>query len=204
MRAMVWLAVGLLIFGILSVMGSWSHERRLADVPRMTCDQLVRNGPGADGFATLTNIKSCGRGYVFHRDGEYPSDIEFYVPVYAAHLQAEPQPRDLVLLLAIYDDDPLDRLINADGPVELTCEAHRDTNRLEDWVRQGLTARYPGLQLANCWLLNVGLHEPSPFVAHRMTRAGILTILAAGLLFAWMIWRRDIVQRRVAAVQAES
>jgi hypothetical protein len=186
---MIWLAMGLLIFGALSLQGGWSHRQQLAKVPRMTCDELMRNGPGADGFATLTDIKACGRGYLFHRDALCPSDVEFYVPVYAGHLQQEPQPGDLTLLLAIHDDDAIDVLISQQGTVEFTCLADRNVAWLEDWVRQGLAAKYPGLQLANCWILKVGLHEPSPFVAHRMLQAGLATVFAGGLLCAWLVWR---------------
>ena len=123
------------------------------------------------------------------------------MPAYAAHLQPEPQPRDLVLLLAIHDDDPIDDLTGANKPLEFTCEVHRNVNRLEDWVRQGLTIKYPGLQLANCWVLNVGLHEPSPFVARRMMKAGLVTLLAGGLLCTWMIWRLANVHRCGADVR---
>ena len=68
-------------------------------------------------------------------------------------------------------------------------------------MRQGLTVKYPGLQLANCWVLNVGLQEPSQFAAHRMMKAGLVTLLAGGVLCARMIWRFARVQRGAAAVR---
>jgi hypothetical protein len=188
-RAITWFAVGLVIFGSLSLAGSWSHERRLAKVPRMTCDELVRKGPAADGFAMLTDLKACGRGYLMYRDPLCPGDVEMYVPAYAAHFQQEPQPSDLVLLLAIHDDDPLDCLMRANGPVEFTCQVDRNVDRLENWIRQGITAKYPGLQLANCWILNVGLHEPSSYVARRMLQTGLVTVLTGGGILIWLALR---------------
>ena len=184
-----WLAVGLLIIGGLSLAVSCSHQRRLANVPRVTCDELRRNGPAADGLATLTDIKVCGNGHLMHRDGLCPGDVELYVPVFAGHLQREPPPSELNLLLAIHDDDPLDRLLQSDGPFEFTCQVDRHGNRLDDWVRQGLTAKYPGIRLATCWILNVGLHEPSPFVARRMLQLGLFSLLLGGIVLTWLaLW----------------
>lgn len=188
MRGMTWLAWGLMAFGGCSLAGAWSHRERLATVPRMTCEQLIRNGPRAEGVVTLTDVRVCRHGHVGWRDGLHPGDFTLYVPVYPAHLPQEPQPRDLVLVLEIHDDDAREALLGRPDVVEFTCQVHADARRVEDWARRGLAAKYPGLPLVNVRVLTIGLHEPSPFVAYRMTQAGVVTLAAGGVLLACLGW----------------
>ena len=74
MGRVTWLALGLLAFGGCSLAGSWSHRERSANVPRMTCDQLLRDGPGPDGLVTLTDARLCRRGHVGRRDAIHPGE----------------------------------------------------------------------------------------------------------------------------------
>jgi hypothetical protein len=53
-----------------------------------------------------------------------------------------------------------------------------------------LEVKYPGLQLADIWVLTVGLHEPTASRARTAMAYGIGSILAGGTIVAWLSWRR--------------
>jgi hypothetical protein len=189
----------LLLAGGCSLTGSVAVGKRLARVPRMTCDQLARNGPPADGQVTLTDLRPCGRGFVATRcDG----DLDLYIPAYPAGLGQEPEPPDLDFLLQVWSDEDRERLLDQPGPVEVTCWAHRGARvvefsrgpgQIEEWARKGLLEKYPGLRLADVWVLAFG-HGSTP-TAERVRSAWQYGkwelalgagVLVCGLVLAWL------------------
>ena len=137
---------------------------------RMTCGDLVRNGPGASEFVTLTDIHLGSAGDAFRRDMD--SSMEMYVPIFSNHLKQEPQPADITLVLEVLDDRDRDRLLERPDVGELNVEFWTPAGQLDPWVFDRLGSIYPGIQLAKCRVLSIGLHEPSALHgAAKCTRA---------------------------------
>src|SRR5262245_24263647 len=102
MKAGFIISVLLFMMGGCSLIGSVVVEDRFAHVPRMTCEQLFRNGPPADGQVTVTDVQPCKKGFVATR---HDGDLDLYVPAYPAPLGREPDPPDLKLLFQVWNDD---------------------------------------------------------------------------------------------------
>jgi hypothetical protein len=160
----------LLLFGGCSLANSYLVEERLAQVPRMTCDQLLRNGAPADGQVTLTDLQACSRGFVAVYGSPEYGHLDLYIPAYGAGLGKEPDPPALNLLLQIWDEDQQHKLLNHPGPVEGTCWARkgarevqvsRGPGEIEEWASKGIRDKYPGIRLANVWVLTFG-HGSTP------------------------------------------
>jgi hypothetical protein len=189
----------LLLVGGCSVAGSYVTQDRLARVPRMTCAQLARNGPPADGQVTLTDLRPCSHGFVALPSGEFDNDV--FLPAYPSGLGQEPEPPRLGFLLQIYGDHGRYPLLEQPGPVEVTCWARkgarlvefgRRPGEVEKAVQKGLQEKYPGIRLNDVWVLTVG-HGLTP-TAERVRSAwqwGIAelvsgaAVLALGVVLAW-------------------
>jgi hypothetical protein len=191
MNAFCGIGCFLLLMGGCSLGGSAALQSRLDAVPRMTCDQLIGKGPPSDGQVALTDLQPCGNGFVATRsDG----DLDLYIPAYPAHLAAEPEPKDLVLLLQVWSDDDRRLLLDQPKPSEVTCWAtrrarivtfSRGPGEVEDWVQDRLRAKYPGIRLANMLVLTFG-HGDTP-TAQRVRSAheyGIWEIAIGGIVLA--------------------
>jgi hypothetical protein len=181
-----------LLVGGWTLAGRFIVQDRLARVPRMTCDQLARDGPPGDGQVTLTDARSCSRGVVAAR---VDHSLDLYVPAYPAGSAREPEPPDLAFLFQIWSDDEQDRLLEQPGPVEATCWVHRGAQvvrlcrgpgEIEEWARDGLQEQYPGIRLANVWVLTVG-HGATPTAeqARSALGYGIGELLIGGALLGW-------------------
>jgi hypothetical protein len=186
----------LLLAGGLSITNSVIIGERAKRVPVMTCDRLVTQGPGPEGYVTLSDVRLCSRGYVFRRDSISPGDMELYIPVYASRWESEPEPRDLFFVLEIRDDDDRERILEQQRAVEFTCQVHRGSGRLEPWVQESLAAKYPGMRLADVSVLTVGLHEPTARRARSAATYGILELLAGGAILARLNWRKKSTSSR--------
>jgi hypothetical protein len=176
------------VLGVLLIAKSnrWADDAR--SLPRMTCDDLVQNGPGGSQFIILTDVRLCSRGDAFRRDMD--ADMEMYVPIYSTRLIKEPQPENLKLLLQVLDDRERDRLLARPEVHELMVELWTSTGKLYPWVKDRLAALYPGIQLANCRVLSVGLHEPSALrIGSAMQEGVALIIVAFGCQVGWLIWK---------------
>jgi hypothetical protein len=113
-----------------------------------------------------------------------------YVPIYSARLLNEPAPAELKLLLEVLDDRPRDQLLARPNVGELMIELWAPPGRLDPWVKDRLGAIYPGMQLANCRVLSVGLHEPSALRIRSAMQEGIALVIAAiGCQAGWQIWQ---------------
>jgi hypothetical protein len=157
-------------------------------LPRVTCDDVVQNGPGGNQFMVLTDVRLCSRGEAFRRDMD--ADMQMYVPIYSTRLVKEPQPEDLKLLLEVLDDRERDRLLVRPDVGELMAEFWTPAAGLDPWVKDCLGALYPGMRLAKCRVLSVGLHEPSALrIRSAMQEGVVLLIVAVGCQVGWQIWR---------------
>jgi hypothetical protein len=196
-----WLLVisaGLFLCGAILVAGSQRIEQRAKALPRMSCDDLIRKGRAAPRFVTLTDVQLCQNGHAFRRDMD--AAMEMYVPVYSAKLRKEPRAADLVLLLEVLDDRELNRLLEQPAVGELTVELWTEAGALAPWIGNRLSTIYPGIQLANCRVLSVGLHEPSAFRGRHEWRDGMGTLLlAAACQLGWWIWRHFSRRRKSVA-----
>ena len=182
------IAVGLFLGGLILVVASQRIEHRAKTLPQLSCEDLFRKGRAAPQFVTLTDVQLCQRGYAFRRDMD--AAMEMYVPVFSTKLAKEPQAADLRLLLEVLDDRDRERLIEQPRVGKLTVEIWRDFQALDPWVGKRLAMIYLGIQLANCRLISIGLHEPSEVQSQRELQDGIgLLVLAMACQIAWCIWR---------------
>jgi len=180
---------GLLAYGVLCLVRFPVERRRALAVPRMTCGQLLQKGPVAEEYVTLTDVRLCRGGFAFWRDAMSPGDVDVFVPAYPGVLQSEPSPRDLRLLLEVQDADDWQRIRNS-VVVEITCQVHTGSGRVDDWAQKHLETKYPGIQFANLLVLTVGLHEPTMAKAGSLLRHGISATLAGAGILVWLRWRR--------------
>ena len=160
---------------------------RAASVPRMTLEEWQQHGPVGDDYVTLTDVRLGARGYALWRDGESPGNIQLYVPVYPGNLSKEPEPDSLRFVLEILDTDERKRLSQPEV-VEFTCQIRRGAGQvLEDWAQKTLEKAYPGIRLADAWVLTVGLREPTMSKARSLLAHGVIAIFAGiALLLVWM------------------
>jgi hypothetical protein len=182
-------AVLLLLYGGWTMHGGSVVEERAALVPRMTCDELVRDGPGGNTYVTLTDVKVCRGATLFYRDGLSPGHVQETVPVYSAKHAQEPAPRELGLVLQVFDDEQRQRIIRQPEAGELTCEVRRAPGWLGPQDVPALESAYPGLRVGQCWILGVGLFEPTAARANQMKQDGALAAtLGLAVLAGLGLW----------------
>jgi hypothetical protein len=183
------IALALLIaHGIFCVWNSGSLRRKADVLPKMTCADLLKDGPRGNPYLTLTDVHLAGGGAVFHRDMD--EAIEMYVPIYSTRLPREPQPQELKLLLQVLDDRDQERLLEHPDIGDLTCELWTRPGDFDQWMHDGLAAKYPGMPIERCLVLSVGLHEPTPAKAVRSWWFGIESFVAAAVLLACGLWMK--------------
>src|SRR5262249_61636260 len=77
---------------------------------------------------------------------------------------------DLAFLLQVWRDADRHLLFDQPGPVDATCWAQkgarvvkfsRGPGEIEEWARDGLQEKYPGIRLADVWVLTFG-HGNTP------------------------------------------
>jgi hypothetical protein len=198
MKAVLVVAFGVLLYGGYCLFQSPQVRREAASVPRMTCADLVKNGPGNHRYVALTDAWLKLGQSVSQRDSDTGA-LEMYHPLYPAELKDEPAPRDLSLILCILDEmerrrirdtrNEQDRLGRA-GLGELTG-AVASANNLPRWAKQGFATKYPGIPLAQCWVITIGQDEPTELRADKLLVHGIVAVLAAGaMIVCWTLWQR--------------
>jgi hypothetical protein len=205
-------ALGLFAYGAYCLVQAPRVREQAQAVPRMTCAQLVQNGPGANRFVALTDARLSERKSVSQRDSDNGA-LEMYHPLYAAQLQ-EPDAHDLRLILCIMDEVERRRIrddrnqrqqLGQPGLGELTGEVKSGADHLPLWARQGLTENYRGLPLDKCWVVIVGCYEPTALRAASSQQHAIVSLLvAAALLLAWWIWSRTAMTNDDARMTKEA
>jgi hypothetical protein len=198
MRGMLFVALGIALYSAYCLAAAPRVRDQAVRVPTMTCDQLIRNGPGAQRYVALTEACLLGENSVSDWDGETGS-LELYHPLYPASLRKAPPPRDLALVLCITDEMERRRLrddwkrrerLGQSGLSAFTCEVGKGGERLPAWARDGLQAQFPGIQPGHCWVVAFSGYEPTMDRAAQYLRHGIGSSLAAiTLLLGWGIWR---------------
>src|SRR5438105_919983 len=220
-KAVFAVSFGLLIYAGYCLMASPRVREQAADLPRMTCNELLQNGAGNHRYVTLTDACLSGDRSVAERDSDTGA-LEMYHPLYAANLKQEPAPRDLNLILALTDEMERRRIrddrnqrqqAGRAGLSPLTAEVKRGGESLPRWARDGLLTNFPGILLGKCWILTVSGDEPTIERAQRLWRHGLWsTAAAAVLLLAWLAsrpsmqtWLRRSLRRTVepAALELE-
>lgn len=181
-----------LLIGGWTLAGRFLVQDRLARVPRMTCDELARNGPPAEGQVTLTDLRACRRGVVA---AIVDHSLDLYVPAYPAGLVQEPDPPDLAFLLQVWDNNERHRILEEPGPVDVTCEVHRPARlvricrgpgEIEQWAQEGLQKKYPGIRMPNVWVLTVGYGgTPTAEQVKSGLSYGIGELLIGGAVLGW-------------------
>jgi hypothetical protein len=199
MAAVLAVAAGLAVYGAYCLVQSPRVREEAERVPRMTCGELVQQGPGADRYVTLTDACLSGGKSVGQSDSDTGAP-ELYHPLFAAHHQQEPAPRDLLLLVGIMDelerrrirdDRHLRQAQGQPGLSPFTGEVQKAAAHLPPWARRRLADAYPGMPLGSSWVLIVGRYEPTAHRADDHLRHGIGALLVAGAMgLGWGIWRR--------------
>jgi hypothetical protein len=193
--------VGLVGYGLLlSLVQSPRVRDEAARLPRITCAQLLRHGPGPNHYVTVSGARLCSHGFVLDRDFETGSLRNLLHPIYPADLKQEPQPRDLALILRICDDRDSDRLLERPELDEFTCEVRCGPSQLEPYLCEALAAKYPEIRWDQCWVLSVGLHEPTEARAESIWWTGMFLVIVGGLVLAWPAFR---LLRRAPSVPPE-
>jgi hypothetical protein len=132
------------------------------------------------------------------RDSE-TNALEMYHPLYAAHLDQEPDPRGLRVILCIMDEMERRRIRDdrdehkrqgRPGLSAFTCEVRASSGKLPNWARQRLAQEYRGLPLDHCWVVIVGEDEPTAARATEQFWHGLVSLLgAAAMLLGWSMGR---------------
>ena len=198
MRGMILVGLGIALYSAYCLAAAPRVRDQAAHVPTMTCDQLIRNGPGARRYIALSEACLLGEKSVSESDWETGA-FELYHPLYSASLPKPPQPRDLAVLLCLTDEMERRRMrddwkgrerLGQAGLSAFTCEVGKGAERLPKWARDGLKAQFPGIQPDGCWVATVSGYEPTADRAEQFQRHGIGSGLAAiALLLGWGIWR---------------
>ena len=74
-------SLGLLAYGVLCLLRFPIERQRALAVPRMTCGQLLQNGPVEAEYVTLTDVRLCRGGFASWRDAMFPGDVDVFVPL---------------------------------------------------------------------------------------------------------------------------
>jgi hypothetical protein len=208
MWGMLVVALGVALYSAYCLAAAPGVREQAAQVPTLTCDELIRNGPGGRLYVALTEACLLGKKSVGIETDWETGSFELYHPLYSASRPKPPRPRDLALLLCITDEMERRRLrddwnrrerLGQPGLSAFTCEVGRG-DRLPAWARDGLKAEFPGIQPSGCWVVTVSGYEPTAGLAAQYLRHGIGSGLAATvLLLGWGIWcwrrRRGAVSR---------
>jgi hypothetical protein len=198
-KAILVVAVGALLYGGYCLWQSPKVRIEAASVPRMTCAELVKNGPGQHRHVVLTDAWfNLGGRSVSERDSDTGA-LEMYHPLYPAKLKEQPAPADLTLILCIMDEMKRRRIrdlhnqqqqLGRTGLGNLTG-AVTSSASLPDWARAGLAKEYAGIPLNQCWIITIGKYEPTELRADNLMSHGIIaTSAGCAAILGWWVWRR--------------
>ncbi|MGE3806531.1 MAG: hypothetical protein AB7K24_17840 [Gemmataceae bacterium] len=187
----LWLAGGLFVYSVICLSQLPGVQAQRDGLPRLTCAELVQqNGPGSHAYIALTDAKLASDHGVIRRDPLSPGGMDMYVPIYPAALGKEPPAADMRLILDINDDRERDRLTANPEPGEIIASVRRAGPELDAWAKQRLERSYPGLPVDQCWLVIVGLHEPSARKSANLYQHGVSALVLAGVMvLGWWMWQ---------------
>ena len=178
-----------LAFGGCNLYASKALQEKAAKLPRLTCDQILRKGPGTNDYVIVTDVRPCSRECVYWSTGggDISVDEYFYLPVYPAGAAKEPENHDVAFLFFTTERDIGLKLIGQPAGTELLCTVGRGTSELDSDTQQLLASRYPGLRVRDCWLLTTHDDRSMSERAAQGYRAGIGFLVAGVLLITTAI-----------------
>jgi hypothetical protein len=206
------IAAGLAGYGGYCLVDSPAIRAEADGLPRMTCDELIRNGPGGHRYLVLTNAALSAGKSVSERDSDTGA-LELYHPLYAAAVPGEPAPFEFRLVVGIFDeddrrhvrDDRNDRQAGGQrGQSPLTVQVADTADRLPAWARDGLARQYPGIPLGTCRVVTIGRDEPTAARAEELKWRGLGLLSIGGVaIFAWAVWRMRFAPARAGQMEPE-
>src|SRR5215831_4902940 len=175
-----------LAFGGCNLYASKALQEKAAKLPRLTCDQILRKGPGTDEYVIVTDVRPCSRVCVYWSTGggDISVDEYFYLPVYPAGAAKEPENRDVTFLFFATDRHVGLSLIGQPAGTEVECMVGKASRELDAPTQELLKARYPGLRVRDCWLLTTHFREPMSERAKDAYWSGIGFLVVGVLLVA--------------------
>ena len=200
MRKHFWIAViavGMLAYGGHSLWEAPAMRRAIENLPEMTCEQLVRDGPGRHRYVVLTDAALTSGRSVAERDSESGA-LELYHPIYPAAESKEPPAVQLNLILGVLDeserrrarDDRNQRETQGQpGLSPLIVEVTTTADQLPAWAQEGLANNYRGILLSRCRVVTIGLDEPTAAHAQRLQWRGLGFTTLGLMILGWCVWR---------------
>lgn len=157
---------------------------------------LEKEEPGVRGFVELTAFDADD--WLVYTSAEDTSGHSFLIPAYPFHLNTRPAPENIRTLLELRNADEgdlRDVLRREVVPGEVTTPA----DALPPYVQTQLAERYPGMDLARCRIVRVGIRIPAWPWALLALSSG-LTLLGAGV--GMVLFKARQRQERAAMDQA--
>jgi hypothetical protein len=192
------IAAGLAGYGGYCLVDAGAVRKEADGLPRMTCAELIRNGPGGHHYLVLTDAALSSGKSVSERDSDSGA-LELYHPLYPAPAAGEPAPFEFRLILGILHEHDRRRVrddrnhlqaIGQRGLSPLTIEVADTADRLPAWARDGLAHQYAGIPLGQCRVATIGREEPTAARAEELQWRGLGLLSIGGVaIFAWAIWR---------------
>jgi hypothetical protein len=184
-------------------------QEQAANLPRLTCDQIMQKGPGtgADDLVIVTDVRPCSREPVYWRTGggDIHVDEYFYLPVYPTGAANEPENRDVTFLYFATSREAGLSLLGQPAGTEITCTVHEAFREMDTETQELLVSRYPGLRVRTCWLLTTHRTGPMTEWAEEAYRNGIGFLVVGALLIAGaiLLWARTALSSQQVSAAVE-
>jgi hypothetical protein len=179
-----------LAFGGCNLNVSERWEEQAAKLPRLTCEEILRRGPGTDDLVIVSDVRPCSRQPVYWSTGggDISVDEYFYLPVYPAGAAKEPENRDVTFLYYSSSRDAGRALIGQRAGTEVLCTVRLAAGQLDTSTEELLESQYPGLRARQCWLLTTHRTGTMTEWAEDAHRSGIGFLVAGVGLIAGAIF----------------
>jgi hypothetical protein len=191
------IAVGMLAYGGHCLREAPAMREAIENLPEMTCEQLVRDGPGGHRYIVLTDVVLSSGRSVAERDGESGA-LELYHPIYSAAKVKEPSAVELNLILGVHDESDRRRVrddrnqrqaIGQAALSPLIVEVTTTADRLPAWAQEGFANNYRGILLSRCRVVTIGGDEPTAAHARNLQWRGIGFTVLGLIVLGWCAWQ---------------
>jgi len=189
-------AVGMLTYGGHCLREAPTMRKAIENLPEMTCEQLVCDGPGGHRYVVLTDAALSSGRSVAERDSESGA-LELYHPIYPAAKAKEPPAVELSLILGILDESDRRRVrddrnerqtLGQAGVSPLTVEVTTTADQLPAWAQEGLANNYRGILVSRCRVVTIGLDEPTAAHSRQLQLCGIGFTVFGLITLGWCAW----------------
>lgn len=200
MRTLFWffiIAVGMLAYGGHCLREAPAIRQAIDNLPEMTCEQLVRDGPSGHRYILLTDVVLSGGRSVAERDGETGA-LELYHPIYSAAKEKEPPAVELNLILGVHDETDRRRVrddrnqrqtLGQPGLSPLIVEVTTTADQLPAWAQEELAKNYPGILMSRCRVVTIGRDEPTAVHAQNLQWRGLGLTTLGVMILGWCVWQ---------------